>query len=136
MSTSNGNGSAPSVTQRKLEQLLHYHLQVVQALQTTLGLLNGHADAERKERAPSILATAMELDMARRAAKPRAQPKPPGWHTQNVKRRRAETAKLLDRFDATTPSRHPTRTLGVLIQHGFLKKKGDGYIRTAKPFIP
>jgi hypothetical protein len=51
--------------------------------------------------------------------------------------RRSRTAALLAQFDQTTP-RHATglnkRGFGTLVRHGFLKRKSNGYIRTAKAF--
>ena len=57
--------------------------------------------------------------------------------------RRQVTADLLASFDPKEPrpspgkgqSRERSVPVGVLVYHGYLKKKGkDGYVRTAKPF--
>jgi hypothetical protein len=64
---------------------------------------------------------------------------------QKARSRRAETAAFLDAVQTlgrVTPQdlraagivkRVP---LGVLVRHGYLKRKGDSYVRTAKVYVP
>lgn len=51
--------------------------------------------------------------------------------------RRKRTAALLDSLDREEP-RHieNPRRVSVLLQHGYIKSKGNGYVRTAKTFTP
>lgn len=68
--------------------------------------------------------------------------------TQSKRNRARETtSRVLDAFDrkemrtleeAAERSHVPTRNVavGVLIRHGYLKRKGLGFLRTAKPYTP
>ena len=63
---------------------------------------------------------------------------PPGYGARSRERaRRRASADLLAHFDPVTPRDAPPgreRAVAPLIRWGFLKKKNDGYIRTAKEF--
>jgi len=134
---SNGNGASNgaggSMTQRKIEALLAHHDAAATALRTTLALLRGESIDKREHRAPDVLAAAVQIDAARRKYKT-----PDYQGTAAVKARRQRTADLLSTFDLHKPksSAGMHRQFGVLIQHGYVKKVRDGYVRTAKPFIP
>ena len=52
--------------------------------------------------------------------------------------RRLRTAKWLAKFDLTEPRRPPENSRGAIsrAKHwGLIKAKGEGYVRTSKPFI-
>jgi hypothetical protein len=65
--------------------------------------------------------------------------KPNYWNKAATKARREKTAAYLDTFGPTKPQ-PPTNGarhgLSALIAGGYLKKRGDGYVRTAKAFTP
>lgn len=51
------------------------------------------------------------------------------------KDQRARTAELLATLDREEPRQvEQANRVGVLIQHGYIKAKGEGFVRTAKPF--
>jgi len=102
------------------------------ACRLTLDLLR---EQDHTENAP-IIDAAVAVDQARvkrRYTKKKDQKK------AAMQARRQATAELLAQFDRKTPHR-PDGNLGRLgigmaIRHGYLKKKGDGYVRTAKAFV-
>jgi len=62
-----------------------------------------------------------------------------GLYSKRILRQRQETDAALAKFkpgDVTIPAAIgiPSRLLGPLVRRGYLARKGDGYIRTAKPF--
>ena len=66
----------------------------------------------------------------------------PGYGSTAAKiERRKASADVLATFDTATPKplvgsgRPGARLAAPLIRRGYLKKKGDGYVRTAKPFV-
>jgi len=80
----------------------------------------------------------LEFGMTVKPASPReARPKAKarGISRERVERRTA-TAAILELFDREEPRRAPVKVpgLGALVRRGYLKQRGDGYIRTAKPF--
>lgn len=104
------------------------------AVRRTLALLNGHAEHKSQRRAPSILQQALAIDQTRRRqATPPPAPTKARWGEKR-KLRREETARLLANFNPDEPQQLPGTRMSVLIQHGYLKKKGSGYVRTSKPF--
>src|SRR5688572_5843758 len=134
----------------QLHKHLHHHEQIVTAIRTTLALPDDHASTKTAKRAPDVLAQALALDRQRKASsngsgprigRPPKNKQPSYWNHETVKERRKRTAAFLELFNATTPTPAPSKkgkggALGIMIQHGFLKKKGDGYIRTGKVFTP
>jgi len=87
------------------------------------------------------------------AARPASQPKPkkrphkPAPNAAQVKENRVFSAQLLEKFPrgtvVTTKDLHDigvdlagVRKLGGLFRHGYLKRKGEGWVRTSKPFTP
>jgi hypothetical protein len=67
-----------------------------------------------------------------------AQPgRTPRVQTKEAKReQRARTQALLERYDRNEPRPFLSRGMQTLLRWGYLKRKGDGYVRTAKPFVP
>lgn len=64
-------------------------------------------------------------------------PSTPKLPAGELKRQQREaTAALLSGLDTTEPRplADGARGIGPLIRHGYIRKKGDGYIRTAKPY--
>lgn len=93
-----------------------------------VGLKNGNGNGNGHW--PAIVATAPEPAKPAKAKK--------GGHTVAVRRRRAETETFLAKFSTTTPqpANDGGRLIGAMIRYGYLKKKGDGFLRTAKAFTP
>lgn len=127
----------------RLEQLIAEYRQRIVALETALVLLD---EAAPRRGTGGRVATAIAIDARRRAdtngngGAPRTLTnKDPEYHRPaTVKARRARTATFLATFDREHPKPVPggaAKGLGILIVRGYLKKKGDGYIRTAKEFI-
>ena len=137
-SHANSNGSGPGTgTRGKLVRLLAEHEQIAAAIRVTLGLLDGHEVEKKQRRAPDVISQAIALDAARRGkATRKSKPKP--YNKAAIKVRRARTLKILDALSTTTPRPFPAPSLrgglGTLLRHGLIKKSGDGYVRTAKPF--
>ncbi len=126
--------SPDGLTLRKITRLLQYHEHAADALRTTLALMNGEAVAAKQETRAPLLATALALDRART----QRSPVPP-------KKDRAKTAHFLALFDPVKPltsadvmtkTGRTGRAYGLpsLIHHGYLKRKGAGWVRTSKPY--
>ena len=74
-----------------------------------------------------------------RAATPAPKKKPgtaarPGSFSDQRRRQRQQTAEYLAQFDTEEPRTIPSPALGAYVRRGYLKPKGDGYLRTSKPF--
>jgi len=117
------------VTRDQLHRLLAEHEAAAAAIRATIGLLNGHANGG----APPLIDEA--LTRRRRRPRKATTGAPPPM----------DTAAKLALFDRRVPvSTADLRKvagggvqqigLGVLVRHGYLKKKRGGYIRTAKPY--
>lgn len=115
------------------EEKARHHEQKARILRAAIAMLDEHASASSVARAAATLKGAMTLDAARR----RAEPNPRSNSKEVALKRRTATATFLSHFDAETPREGGAgRGVGTLIRHGYLKKKGDGYIRTAKVYEP
>jgi hypothetical protein len=145
MSDTNGNGTGPgSGTRGKLIRLLDHHEAIAAAIRTTLELLDGEATAKKQRRAPDMITQAIALDAARRHGGTRATAGRPKKKkvvdAAAIRARRKRTLALLDTLSTTTPRPIPgghtgrKNPIGTLLRHGLIKRSGDGYIRTAKPF--
>jgi len=134
----NGHGNSGST---KLDRLLAYHEQAAAAIRMTIGLMNGHEKAAKTNGHTSVLAQAIALDGERVAKTAKAKKGTAKRPTDRaaILAQRARTIKLLDSFDRTTPREptdlpHGARGLTPFVNHGYLKKKRGGYIRTAKAY--
>jgi hypothetical protein len=89
------------------------------------GATNGHGHT---------ITHALALDAARRARVARVAK--PNTHRGSTPATRRRAARLLGKFDATTPRpwTFGRGLIGTLTLHGYLVKKGDGYVRTDKAF--
>lgn len=139
----NTNGTGPGGGQARIRALLAHHEAIVRALQTTLELLTGEAAAKKTKRVPAVLGAALAEEAARRTKRGRPRGKRAPWPNSDQRRAlRAESARILALFSAT-PQRQEdvgldaSRTkLQPLIRWGYLRKKGKGWVRTAKVFHP
>lgn len=144
----------------RMRELLAYHEHAADALRTSLQLLNGHATQKKQDQHQDLF-DAVQLDAARRRSlakrgphkKKRAAPpvsavrvlaRPP------KRKKRGNTAaardpqivvNLLSHFDTDEP--REARKMGLpgaggrignLVNAGFLRRKGRGYVRTSKPY--
>lgn len=136
------------VPNHRLIQALAYHENAAATLRAALALLDGapHAKSARKatngHAVPAMFEAALAIDATRRGAtakKPGKAGKARSGAPSSVKVRaqRQQTADRLAQFD-----RHIPRLLadvpgasGILVAKGYLETKGDGYVRTKKPFV-
>ena len=135
----------------RLARLLAYHENAAATIRATIALLeqpdprgprafsNGHSpimhaalqvDAARREKKKEWQRAYIE----RKKAKTKTGPHPNAMHNQ-----RQRTADALAHFDPTEPKLpgelpFKPEGLGRLVVHGYLKRKGLGYVRTAKPY--
>jgi hypothetical protein len=148
-----GRGSGSSAEAR-LQKRLAEHLAKVAALEMTLAMLHGTAKAKKVDRQASVIDHALALDKARRGHRKlesARRGRPPGSKSKKratgthtiaaITARRQHSAKLLAAFDQKpkTPTeaglnRGEIKQLGSLFRHGYLKRKGAGWVRTSKEF--
>jgi hypothetical protein len=139
-SNGHGKGSSSTGARAKIERLLAHHEQITAALRTTLGLLDEGAHETKQQRGSTVLADALALDAARRGKRgPYGKRKPSAEARRQSKTDRREqrqrSANFLKLFDTDKPKRVPnSRGIAPLLLHGYLKRKGDGYVRTAREF--
>jgi|SRR5262245_52402 len=111
----------------RLLQLAAQHEAKAAALRLAASELNGHATHHATTTLPAKLAGAIAL-----------RGKKPGT-VAGVRAQRERTAELLDRIAASGGTPAPKSIVGrsaaPLTRAGYLQRIGDGYIRTAKPFI-
>ena len=132
MSQSNGHGPAAPP---QLLKLLAKHQRIVDSIRETLQALGVDQTRSATARGPQTLAKALALDEQRRAPK-----KPRGAHSKKVLEQRRRSVQFLAQFNRDTPtpleeSLGPAnRMVGALVRYGYLKPKGDGFVRTAREF--
>ncbi len=140
----------------QLTQLAADYRAKADAIHMTLAILRGEAIVAKKARAATVLAHAITIDTQRingtHAPKllsnghgpaptpPRAREKGSRAHDGTIAIRRQQTADFLDLFSTTEPGRpdhpraHKNGGISRLVSGGYLRKAGDGYVRTKKPF--
>jgi len=133
MSQSNGHGPAAPP---QLLKLLAKHERIVASIRETLDALGVHQTKSVTTRATQTLSEALALDEQRVAGRHRA---PKGSLVPTITRRRRRTEALLARFNPDTPTMLETnaagrQAVGSMVRYGYLKPKGDGFVRTAKEF--
>lgn len=129
-----GNGQGGGLTRSKLLTILAHHERIAMAIRTTLQVLEDESALRKTKTATSMIAKAITMDLGRRRKK-----KPTKPHAERIAERRKFTEKFLAKFDTTEPRMVEGLKqggAGTLVRHGYLKAKGDGYIRTAKEFTP
>jgi len=129
------NGHHPT---SKLDRLIAYHEAALRSLKFTKALLTEDAQASATRRSQATIDQALTLDATRRSAKKQKRgwkPKTSYGSAKNLKARRTTSAEFLMKFDTTEPRAGTSwRGLGPLVRRGYLKKKGDGYVRTGKEY--
>lgn len=117
----------------EMEARLDFHQNLANAYRVTIADLKGSAVAKVAKRAPATMRHAAAIDRARRKGKS-AKPKVKS-DKASVLARRQRTAAVLATFDREEPRPLP-RGLVSVVMAGYLRKKGKGYVRTAKEFTP
>jgi hypothetical protein len=121
----------------RLLRLRDQRAQELAAIETTIALLNGAAVATKRGRAGSVLDEALALDAARVGKRKRQKPSAAArkQNKDDIRARRTRSFTFLSKFDREKPTRVPNaKGIAPLLLHGYLKKKGDGYVRTAREF--
>ena len=93
---------------------------------------------ERKQKAVTTLVNqTITLERARKQHAPKPKTRKPQPKYANIKEQRATTARALAEFSTTEarPGSLVGRGLGAYVRRGYLKRKGDGYLRTAKEYV-
>jgi hypothetical protein len=134
----------------RLRKMLADHERKAAAIRLTLELLHGEAAHAKTNGHATVLADAIALDQARAERKAA---KRKGAAKRIVKKPRTEvlaqrqrTAEMLAMFDAekARPISEIAEGLGVSVQrtglavlltHKYLKRKGDGFVRTKKAYV-
>lgn len=132
--TTNGHAA---LTPGKLAKLLAEREADVAAIHRVQAIMTGDHVATKRAR-PDILADALALDAKRRAKKTTRRPAPPrGQFAAKIHAQRSASAALLrkaEHADRPLPGNKFGRGLGSLVRRGYLKREGDGYVRTDKPY--
>jgi hypothetical protein len=135
------NGYSSTGTLARLRKLLEEHERKAEALRTSLALLTESQTTTKHRGQTSVLAEALAIDRAR-VAKKRGRPKREAERVESTTKhaQRQRTADILSRFNTQTPmtigdTGIDGRLVGVLTRHGYLKKKGEGYVRTPVEFV-
>jgi hypothetical protein len=138
------NGHA-ALTPGKLAKFLADREADVAAIRRTLELMTGAMVAKKRER-PDILADALAIDATRRAKRKYTKRKTRGRaFTKQVRQvgsraatlaARRRTAKFLAKVARSNgPYTGADRShFSALVLHGYIKKQGEGYVRTEKPY--
>ena len=129
------NGHASIGPIKTLERLASAHEEHARAIRHTIGLLVESQSAGKRKATATILDGALALD-AERIEATRPKGKRDGSFIAAKRAKRRETAGVLASLDAKTP--RPITGQGkvsALLQNGYVKRKGAGYVRTSKPFV-
>lgn len=121
----------------RIVALIQEHEAALTALRTTLALLDGGRAESSAKRSGNTISQALAVEAARQAqnGNGHGNGQGKGHHKSAIMARRQHTGTLLAQFDRTEPRRVAGNTkLGVLIQHGYLAPKGDGWVRTDKAY--
>lgn len=143
-------GAGGNTALSKLRKLLETLEQQTDAVRMTLSLMNGHEVVKKSERHTTVLTEALAIDGARREKKGKTKAgKKKSNYLQMMADRRTRIRAVLGALDRDAARPIDTvvqaasekagfeikgQSLGQLIKNGLVKKKGDGYIRTAKEY--
>jgi hypothetical protein len=142
-----------TTTTQKLLQLAEMHEAKAKALRMAAAELNGHLTARAEQELPARLSKARKLRDAQRpepdaivsaartisatpTTRERFRKTPPlqkrKWSREAHRARRLASARIIASLDTETP--RAIKVPSILIAHGYIAKKGNGYVRTNKPF--
>ena len=131
------NGHAAIGPIKTLEKIAQYYERRAASVREAIEAFAEFRGAKKRQTIGATLGEAITIDRERRA--PTAPPRRrDGGHRDAIAARRAESAVLLARFDPSDPRPGSVagRAVASFVLHGYLKHKGSGYVRTAKPFTP
>jgi hypothetical protein len=146
--TTTGKKYQPN-THGKIAKLIAERQADIEALQRAAVLLNGLVMNGKKGKHASLIAEALTLDEDRRETTPRGPYKKRrtgaipysagGKYAKQKKSDRKRTAAFLAKVAASGDKPYTKEHGGrvsVLLQHGYLRRQGEGYVRTDKVFTP
>ncbi len=123
-----------------LEKLLAYHVAATESIRTVMALLNGTERVKKVKRSNGMIEQALAIEATRiNGAGKKKKGKGTKKHTSN----REQTERILHGLDLKVPATKEELivmnggkmpSIGVLIHHGYMKKKNGGYIRTKREF--
>ena len=137
----NGTG-----TIARLQELLARHEAAAAVLRRSLELLTDEASAVALRRSLALVTDAETPPALAEALLPIAKAPRRRKKRRSRPAARPSTALILETFHRTRPrtghevarqigAKHAGQlTLGILTRYGYLQRKGDGYVRTAKPY--
>jgi hypothetical protein len=138
----NGNGHGANVSVR-LAKLLAHHEGIAAAIRTTMELLADTRTGAKQKTAGAVINQAIALDATRRQTTATTRKKTGRAYNgggarsaARIKASRRQQAKYLATFSPTVPKLKIGQRSAVLIRHGYLVKRGDGYVRSDKVFTP
>jgi hypothetical protein len=127
------NGHAQIGPLKSLERLASLLEAKARAVRDAIKIYGEHAGEVKRSTARTVLNGALELDAERRAGRPRR--KRDGSFIARKRAIRRATADVLASLDAKTPRPVPGKgKVSALLQNGYIRRKGSGYVRTSKPF--
>lgn len=137
----------------KMARLAQHHTDIAKSFLTVMEIMRNDGIAKKTSngQGSAALMKAMQLDHTRRAmnetieqsdgepeTRKVARKKAPGLDKAALEARRTKTMAFLKRFSKTEArnpkSDNPRGGVGTLLRHGYLKRQGDGFIRTDKAF--
>lgn len=131
----------------QIAKLLQDHLDAAAHLSFTLDLLTKTAAVKKQNGHKSVIADALAIEAARvdgkkRLGRPLGSKSKRRVHPVPIQSPREQTALTLAAFSQGTPRTTDEAAvpvgwrarIGSLVRHGYLSKKGDGYLRTVKEF--
>lgn len=129
------NGTPAAFGLRRLEQIAVALETKAAAIRTAMAALSEVAHEKARARGIAPLQAAIDLDAKRRQL-PKNKQRGYGSVASKAARRKRTLALLAQFGDTPKPAPKGTTGLGPLLIHGYLKRKGDGLVRTAKAFTP
>lgn len=138
----NGRGTYVS----KLDRLIAEHEEIVRSLKLAKDLIEGDV-REKKLKTNGALTEALAHEAVTRGpSKKKRSPLATGhrFGRGRIAAQRARSEEFLAHFDTKKPTLPPSNgngnpimrsALGPMVRRGYLAKKGDGYIRTTKPYV-
>lgn len=120
----------------KIDRLIDEHERALEALKLTRDMLNGEAREKKQTRSNGALTAALAHEAVRKPSRrtPAVRTKVPGYG-RKIREQRERSKAFLDQFDPTEPRSITTTGMGSLVRRGYLKRKGDGYVRTTKEYL-
>jgi hypothetical protein len=134
-----GSGYASIGPIKSLERTAEYYEAKARVIRDAIAVFLEHRENGKRKSAGSMFGEAVAVDRARAATQPSTAPyAQPDYHKpEKIAARRKASADLLATFSSTPRPIEPGgegRKVAPLIRRGYLRKKGAGYVRTAKQY--